>query len=409
MINRRPALLRALGRIILAGVMLASPLVLFAQATTSPDRPAVAAAGSDFLDKPWWKGITVDGLASLSYTYNTNVPSTRLNQFRVFDFNDDDPQLDVAQLVIQHPVSESGQLGFRLNMMAGSGVPEITAAYGMFRNTTTGVAHHFDIPEFYASYVAPLGKGLRFDVGKFVTHLGYEVIGGYDGYNDNFSRGFIFGYGVPFTHTGVKASYSFNSRIASVLMLTNGCDAVTRLNGGVTFGGQLAAVTSKTTTLTFNFLHGPEQPHNAHDQRSLYELTGSWKLIPRLSLAFDGLYADEDHAAADGSDAIWKGLAGYSKYTFTKQFSLAFRGEAFADIGGSRTGTSQTLRGFTLTPEYVLPVNVSRLKSELRHLDGKFVTRGEFRQDFSDRATFRKGTGSTTRQFTSAVNLIYLF
>ena len=395
--------------------------ILFAQSIPEPvsaaaDPPAVSSAvtsdapsagGAE--SKPWWKGITADGFASLSYTYNTNDPSTRLNQFRVFDFNDNEPQLDVAQLVFQHPVSEAGQFGFRYNMIAGSGVPEVTAAYGLFRNTTTGIAHHFDIPEFHLSYIAPVGKGLRLDVGRFVTHLGYEVIGGYDGYNDNFSRGFIFGYGVPCTHTGLKASYTFNSRISSALLITNGSDAVTRLNGGVTFGGQLAAVTSKTTTLTFNFLHGPERPHNAHDQRSLYEIVGTWKVVPRLSLAFDSLYADEDHAAADGSDAIWRGLAGYSKFALTKQFSLAFRGEVFADGGGSRTGTSQTLRGFTLTPEYDLPVRVSRLTTELRHFDGKFVTRGEFRQDFSDQATFRKGSGFTTRQFTTAVNLIYLF
>ena len=395
--------------------------ILFAQSIPEPvsaaaDPPAVSSAVTSDASsaggaesKPWWKGITADGFASLSYTYNTNDPSTRLNQFRVFDFNDNEPQLDVAQLVFQHPVSESGQFGFRYNMIAGSGVPEITAAYGMFRNTTTGIAHHFDIPEFYLSYIAPVGKGLRLDVGRFVTHLGYEVIGGYDGYNDNFSRGFIFGYGVPFTHTGLKMSYTFNSRISSALLITNGCDAVTRLNGGATFGGQVAAVTSKTTTLTFNFLHGPERPHNAHDQRSLYEIVGTWKVVPRLSLAFDSLYADEDHAAADGSDAIWRGLAGYSKFALTKQFSLAFRGEVFADGGGSRTGTSQTLRGFTLTPEYDLHVKVSRLASEFRHFDGKFVTLVEFRQDFSDQATFRKGSGFTTRQFTTAVNLIYLF
>jgi hypothetical protein len=85
------------------------------------------------------------------------------------------------------------------------------------------------------------------------------------------------------------------------------------------------------------------------------------------------------------------------------------RGEVFADVGGSRTGTSQTLRGFTLTPEYVLPTNLSRVKSGFRRLDGKFVIRGEFRQDFSDRNSFRRGTGFTSRQLTTAVNLIYLF
>jgi len=394
----------------LTGMMLASSPFLFAQGANvvAADPPAaVASAQTESL--PWWKGITTDGYLSLSYTYNTNDPSPRSNQFRVFDFNDNDPQLDVAQLVVQHPVSEPGQFGFRYNMIAGSGVPEVTASYGMFRNTTTGIAHHFDIPEVFLSYVIPIKKGLRLDLGKFATNFGYEVIGGYDGYNDNFSRGFIFGYGLPFTHTGGKLSYPFSSRISGSLMATNGCDAVTRLNGGVTFGGQIAVVTSKNTTLTFNFLHGPERPHNDHNKRSLYEMVGTWKVRLGLSLAIDGLYADEDHAATNGSDAIWKGLAGYSKYNLTKAFSFAFRGEVFADIGGSRTGTSQTLRGFTLTPEYDLPARFSRIRHEFKRADGKVTLRGEFRRDFSDQNTFRLGTGFTNHQFTTAANLIYLF
>lgn len=398
---------RLLGQMVLMGMMLASSPFLLAQNVSLLD--PVSSSSDPVESKSWLRGITTDGYASLSYTYNTNDPSPRINQFRVFDFNDNDPQLDVAQLVIQHPVSESGQFGFRYNMIAGSGVPEITAAYGMFRNTTTGIAHHFDIPEVYISYVIPIKKGLRLDVGKFATNFGYEVIGGYDGYNDNFSRGFIFGYGLPFTHTGLKLSYPFSDRISGALLLTNGCDAVTRLNGGVTFGGQFAVVTSKRTTLTLNFLHGPERPHNDHDKRSLYEMVGTWKVLPRLSLAFDGLYADEDHAATNGSDAIWKGLAGYSKYNLTKAFSLAFRGEVFADIGGSRTGTTQTLRGFTLTPEYDLPAKFSRIRHEFKRADGKVALRGEFRRDFSDKNTFRLGTGFTNHQFTTAANLIYLF
>lgn len=390
--------LRPLGEMLVLGVMLASPLLLWAQSSNQP-----AATGGDPQSHSWWKQITVNGFASLSYTYNTNDPIPRLNQFRVFDFNDDEPQLDVAQLVIQRPVIEAGQFGFRLNMIAGSAVPRVTAARGMH------IANTFDIPEAYLSYIAPFGHGVRFDLGKFATPFGYEVIGGYDGYNDNFSRGFIFGYGLPLTHTGLKASYSFSNRISASGYVTNGCDNVTRLNGGVTAIAELAAATSKTTSLTFTFLHGPEKPHNDHDERSLYELFGSWKILPRWTFGFDGLYADEDHAASNGSDAIWKGLAGYSKYSFTKAFSLAFRGEVFADIGGSRTGTSQTLRGFTLTPEYVFAAKLSRLSNDFRHFDGKFVVRGEFRQDFSDHDTFRKGTEFTDRQFTTALNLIYLF
>ena len=118
-------------------------------------------------ESPGGRDISTNGYLSFSYTYNVNTPSPRINQFRVFDFNDDDPQLDVAQLVIQRAISEPKQFGFRFDLMTGSGVPEVTAAYGLFRNTHTGVAHHFDIPQSFISYIVPVAKGLRFDLGKF--------------------------------------------------------------------------------------------------------------------------------------------------------------------------------------------------------------------------------------------------
>lgn len=391
--------------LVLTGVMLASPLFLCAQNTDPPAPPPNPPAEHN----SWWDGITYDGLVSFSYTYNTNDPVPPLNQFRVFDFNDNQPQIDEAQLVVQHAVSAPRQFGFRVNFVVGQGVPEVTASYGLFRNNQTGKGQPYDLLEFYLSYVVPLGKGLRLDLGKFAAPLGYEVIGGYDGYNLNFSRGFIFGYGLPFTQTGLKASYPLTDRISAALLLTNGCDAVENLNGSLTVAGQLAFATSHTTAITVNYLHGPQQLHNARDQRAVYELVGTWTVVPPLQLAIDGLYADEDHAAPNGSDAIWKGLAGYATYAFTKNFSLGFRGEVFADPSGARTGTAQTLQGFTLTPQYVTPANFSHWKSSLKHFDGHLVIRPEFRKDFSDVNSFSKGTGYTNHQFTTAINLIYVF
>jgi hypothetical protein len=170
-------------------------------------------------------------------------------------------------------------------------------------------------------------------------------------YNDNLSRSFTFGYGLPFTQTSCKASYPFTGRISVAVLLTNGCDAVKDLNGSLTVVGELNVVTSQTTNLTVNYLHAPQQPHNGHDQLAVYEVVGTWRLIPPLQFAIDDLYADEDHAARDGSDAIWKGLAGSAKYAFTPHFSLALRSQVFAGPSGARTGIPQTLRGFTLTPE----------------------------------------------------------
>lgn len=395
---------------VMAGMIVVSSLPAHPQTGDPASAPAAAQVANAKEAKPWWRRITTDGFLSLSYTYNDNDPSPRINQFRVFDFNDNDPQLDVAQLAIQRAISEPKQFGFRFDLIAGSGIPEVTAAYGLFRDRHIGVAHHVDIPQFFVSYIAPVGKGLRLDVGKFATHMGYEVIGGYDGYNDNFSRGFVFGYGIPFTHTGVKATYAFSSKFSAMVSVCNGWDDFQRLNHAYTVATQLSVAPTKILNVTFNFIHGPERHQNTHDQRVVYELVAQWKPLSRFTLGSDGLYGHEENGVAIGHDALWKGLAGYAKYSLTPQFSLAFRGELFNDGGGSRTGADQTLRGFTFTPEYDLNAKLSRLNSHFRKADGKFVVRGDLRLDLSNRNVFLEGRSPLgKRQFTSAVNLIYLF
>ena len=417
---------RGLGHLVatrvLAGAIIGLPLLVWGQSGPSPeptqqtstqDKSVAVDVNTAPANEPHlgWRGITFNGFASLSYGYNTNQPYDRLNQFRIFDFNDNEPQLDMAQFVVQHAVEKPNQVGFRLNMIAGSGVPEVTAAYGMFRSMETNVAHHFDIPEMYVSYIAPLGKGLRFDAGKMASHLGSEVIGGYDGYNDEFSRGFIFGFGVPFTYTGAKITYPFTSKITGMAVVINGWDEFQRYNTGYSWGSQITFTPSRTTALYFNFIHGPERPKNTRDQRSVGEIVGSWKTTPRLNLGFDALYGHDQNAVSLGHDGIWKGLAGYMKYGFTQKFSLAFRGEVFHDNGGTRTGVDQTLQGYTFAPEYDMAAKLSDVAARLKKLDGKFVVRGDIRLDHSDKNVFLTSDAAppVPHQFTVAINLIYLF
>ncbi|MDR3747940.1 MAG: outer membrane beta-barrel protein [Acidobacteriota bacterium] len=392
-------------------MILASPLPVLAQDNSPAAASASTSSNGSGETKAWWQTITANGFASLSYGYNANQPYDRLNQFRVFDFNDNQPQLDMAQLVIQRTVEKPNQFGFRVNMIAGSGVPEVTAAYGLFRSMQTGVAHHFDIPELYVSYDVPLGKGLRLDVGKMASHLGSEIIGGYDGYNDEFSRGFIFGFGVPFTYTGVKATYAFNSKVTGIVVVVNGWDEFQRYNHGYSWGSQITVTPTKATTLYFNFIHGPERPRDDRDQRSVGEIVGSWRTTPRLNLGFDAVYGHEQNGVSLGHDAIWRGLATYVKYGFTTKFSLAFRGEIFNDSGGTRTGVDQTLQGYTFTPEYDMAAKLSDVASWLKKLDGKFVVRGDIRLDHSNRDVFLTSDPLifVPDQFTAAINLIYLF
>ena len=106
---------------------------------------------------------------------------------------------------MQIAASKPNDAGFRVDLATGNSIPQIS-------KTQDQTASQFDLQQAFASYIVPFGSGLRFDVGKYVTHMGYEVIEGYDGYNDNYSRSILFGYAIPFTHTGVKASYAFSKK-----------------------------------------------------------------------------------------------------------------------------------------------------------------------------------------------------
>jgi hypothetical protein len=144
-----------------------------------PLRAALAAEAAT--PTPWYQAIQVNGFVSASYSYNFNRPDTRTNTLRVFDFDDNTFKIDVFELVAQKPASNPRDAGFRADLAFGGSIPRVSAAAGMS-------AYDVDLQQAYASYIAALGSGLRLDAGKFITPFGYEVIEGYDGWNDHATR-----------------------------------------------------------------------------------------------------------------------------------------------------------------------------------------------------------------------------
>jgi hypothetical protein len=184
----RPAGRHAVSCAALILAALSSPPA-FAQAAGDP--AGQPQASSTPPQTPWYETLSLNGLVSTSYVVNFNSPASRTNQFRVFDTDEQTATLDVVELVVQRPVTSPGDVGFRADVAFGSSVPRVTAALGLFRDDS-GKAGDFDIQQAFLSYVVPAGRGLRIDAGKFVTHIGYEVIDGYGGFNDSHSRGLLF-------------------------------------------------------------------------------------------------------------------------------------------------------------------------------------------------------------------------
>lgn len=344
--------------------------------------------------KPWYEEIAVNGFVSASYSYNTNRPASGTNQFRVFDFDDNTFKVDAAELVLQKAVAKPGEAGFRVDAVAGGSIPRVSAAAGLFRDTS-GKAQDFDLQQAFVSWIAPVGSGLRFDVGKYVTNHGYEVIEGYDGYNDNATRSFSFGYAIPFTHTGVKASYAFGDTISAMLMLANGWDNAKDNNSSKSLGAQLTYTPSKTITVIVNYMVGPEQTDNNGDLRNVVDANALWKLSDLTALAVDLVYGTEPNAVTQGETAMWNGIVGYARFGLSDTFALILRGEFFNDRDGARTGVAQKLKEVTLSPELKISPH--------------FVVRADLRVDWSDQDVFEKKEGFTSSQLTGLLNVIYAF
>jgi hypothetical protein len=360
-------------------------------AKTSPDSSAATTKAAAPAPK-WYDEIAINAFLSTAYIFNTNRPATGLNSFRVFDFNDNSFNIDVAELVLQVAASKPNDAGFRVDLEAGNSIPQVT-------HTQDQTVAQFDLQQAFVSYIAPLGSGLRFDVGKYVTHLGYEVIEGYDGYNDNYSRSILFGYAIPFTHTGVKASYTFSSQVAGMVEVVNGWDLVRDNNRSKSLGAQLSLTPVAPLNVLLNWIGGPELPNNNHTKRNVFDLVATLKATPKLTLGVNGDYGKEDGTSAvtPGADAIWKGIAGYATFAATDKFSVALRGETFHDDGGVRlaTGTKVTLSEGTFTPTYKFTDHV--------------LLRGEVRYDKANQPILAKKATVSDKQTTVAANFIFVY
>ncbi len=327
------------------------------------------------------------------YTYNGNASSTTTgsgeNDLRWLDHKANSFGLDLAELIFLKDAA-SGTAGYKVKLSAGE-TAKLIHSVGL---GDAGL-DSFDVTEAYVSYIVPVGKGLRFDLGKMGTFIGAEVMEAKD--NANYSRSFLFNYAEPLTHTGLKVSYAFNDVVNAAVFLVNGWDNATDNNKGKSLGLSVGVAPMEMFSASVNVIRGPEQTDNNRDNRTLIDIVATIKPIKPLSIILN--YDDGKEENVDGTllpsgittDAKWSGLSGIVKYDFNETYSIAVRGEYFDDKDGYRTGTVQKLKEVTVTPEI--------------RLDGGLIVRPEYRHDSSDQESFDNSTKKT--QDTIALGVMY--
>jgi hypothetical protein len=336
----------------------------------------------------FFKEVEVSGFVDGYYSYNFNKPAGRTNALRNFDVRNNEFALNLAEIVIEKkPDPLNSRLGFRLDLDYGRATDMVHAA------EPGGAETYKVIQQAYGSYLAPIGSGLQFDLGKFVTSHGAEVIESKD--NWNYSRGLLFSWAIPYYHMGLRAKYSFNSKVTVMGMAVNGWNNVEDNNAGKTFGVMVGLNPTSKLSIAQNFMTGPEQTNDDEHHRNLSDTTIMYTFNPKVAVMANYDYGF-DHVTA-GNKVHWQGVALYLRYSPARKWAFVPRYEWFDDHDGFSTGVAQRVKEFTMTTEY-------RFKPSL-------ITRFEVRRDWSDQLFFPKSDPNvlSKSQTTVLAGLIWTF
>jgi hypothetical protein len=332
----------------------------------------------------FFRQTEISGFVDVYYSYNFARPRGEA-PWRNFDSRHNQFALNLVEIALERKPTEEGRLGFRLDVTFGPATETVHAA-------EPGGSEVFKIlQQGYLSCLAPLGKGLQIDVGKFVTPHGAEVIETKD--NWNYSRSFLFALAIPYYHFGVRMTYPLTRRLTVSGYLVNGWNDVVDNNGGKTFGAQVVLAPTSKLTITQNYMAGPEQADDTDDWRHLSDTSIVFHVAPSLSVMANYTYGRD---RVEGARVRWQGIAAYARYRIRPWLALASRAEWYDDRDGFTTGVRQTLREITVTVEQKIAKGL--------------LTRLEFRRDISNHRVFRNPSGPpASAQSTVTVGIVYVF
>lgn len=284
---------------------------------------------------------------------------------RVFDFKHNTAYFHALDLQFAK-LPDQGWGGL-LDLTIGKDADTI-AAYGTIskrKGPANGAEHYVDPTQFYVHFGAAPFSVIA---GKYVTNAGAEVIK--SAADVNYSRSILFGYAIPFTHTGFRVTYKPTDTLTLLAGVNQGWDAFEDPNNDKTveLGGIFAP--SKQVSLIATYYGGKERVTNyprsdANGMRHLIDLVGTFSVSDQLTLIVNYDYGTQAQGAFDGGKAKWQGVAAYANYQFNDQWRLSVRGEYFDDEDGYRTGVVQKWKEATLTLAY-LPAREWEIRAEVR-------------------------------------------
>jgi len=315
--------------------------------------------------------LTISGSADAYYRYNFQnaKDSGRTNNFTSFTNSHNSFELGMASLKADYAI---GKVDAVLDLGFGRRADEFS-----YNDNGTLTA----IKQLYLSF-APSDK-VKFTMGKWATHVGYELLDAY--LNRNYSMDYMFSYG-PFFHTGLKADVAVNSNFSFMLGVANPTDMSTASFAKKFFLGQIHLASSNSKINGYlNYVGGKDMTDVTTNQLDAV-ITGT--ISSKFGIGYNGTV--KMVKPEGGSSESWWGSALYLNYDPCSTFGLTARGEYFDDKKGV-AGFATSIIDLTLSANF--------------HIDNLTII-PEFRIDSAKDPIFYKNSDKLTSTAKSTSSFI---
>lgn len=329
---------------------------------------------------------TISGSVDVYYRVNTGG-SKYANNYTSFTNSSGSFELGMASIRADHSfgkVSATADLGF------GRRAEEFS-----YNETHSSL---LAVKQLYVTY-AP-SSAIKFTMGKWGTHIGYEVVDAFA--NRNYSMDYMFSEG-PFFHTGLKADVSLGGKSAFMVGIANPTDFSTTTSGTKVAIAQFSTATSNDKFKAYINFQGYGGVSNAApimqgSSYILYKHLTQFDVVlnATVSNTFGIGYNGTVQTVNDGNNKSWWGSALYFNFDPISTFGLTLRGEYFGDKDGVKL--------------YVVNADESTTGSNVfdATLSGNIKIKGltiipEVRFDKASQNIFVKGDGTGTKNTVSAI------
>ena len=260
--------------------------------------------------------LSISGSVDAYYRYNFHnaKDSGYTNNYTSFTNSQNSFELGMASLKGDYSI---GKVDGVLDLGFGKRAEEFS-----YNDSKTMAA----IKQAYISF-APSDK-VKFTMGKWATHVGYELLDAY--LNRNYSMDYMFSYG-PFFHTGLKMDVTATKNIAFMVGVANPTDNTSASFAKKNFIGQVHLTSSNAKINGYvNYVGGKDMSEATINQ---FDAVITATISSKFNVGYNGSVKS---AKADGkseSDSWW-GSALYLNYDPVSMFGLTLRGEYFDDEKG---------------------------------------------------------------------------